>query len=149
MDHEVVPRPCKFVISCWTCPRITSVSTEEKRSKWPWSSRSPKEIFESPHHPLTWSNGFCCGRGKRGAHVEKGKGPWQRNIIIIINLYWIFFREKKTKARENKRMVKLEKFSKLSFLGIFKKNQHNHFWVHDHSSWSTFDLQLVRGPKTL
>jgi hypothetical protein len=36
------------------------------------------------HHPLTWSNGFCGGRGKRGALVvEKGKGLWQRNVNII------------------------------------------------------------------
>ena len=33
---------------------------------------------------LTWSNGFRDARGKRGALVEKGKRPWQRNIVIIM-----------------------------------------------------------------
>jgi hypothetical protein len=28
--------------------------------------------------------GFCSVRGKRGGLVGKGKGPWQRNAIIII-----------------------------------------------------------------
>ena len=45
-------------------------------------------MFSGPHYPLTWSNGFCRGRGKNGALVEKGKGPWQRghhydNFLII------------------------------------------------------------------
>ena len=30
---------------------------------------------------------------------------------------------------------------------IYKKNQHLHFLVHGHSSWSTFGLHLVRGPR--
>ena len=40
-------------------------------------------------------------------------------------------------------------FSKLPFLGIYYKIQHIHFLVHGHTSWSTFDLHLVRGPKAL
>jgi hypothetical protein len=40
---------------------------------------------------LTWSNGFCGERGKKGGMVGKGKGPWQKKIsynkfLIIINL---------------------------------------------------------------
>ena len=31
---------------------------------------------------MTSSNGSCGEIGKRGALVEKGKGPWQRNIFI-------------------------------------------------------------------
>ena len=30
-----------------------------------------------------------------------------------------------------------------------KKNQHLHFLVHGHSSWSTFGLHLVKGPWTM
>jgi hypothetical protein len=26
---------------------------------------------------------FAVGRGKRGTLVEKGKGPWQRNVVLI------------------------------------------------------------------
>ena len=35
------------------------------------------------------------------------------------------------------------------FFIIYLKNQHIHFLVHDHSSWSTFGLHLVRCPKAL
>ena len=43
-------------------------------SKRPWSSRSPKDICKGLHFLLTWSNGFCVGRGKEGALVEKDRG---------------------------------------------------------------------------
>jgi hypothetical protein len=32
------------------------------------------------HYPLTWFNGFCDGRGKKGALVNK-KGPCYKNIV--------------------------------------------------------------------
>jgi len=32
---------------------------------------------------LTWSNGFCDERGKKGGMVGKGKGPWQKKYLII------------------------------------------------------------------
>ena len=35
----------KYVIGCWTHPETTSVYTKRKMSMWPWSSRSPKDIF--------------------------------------------------------------------------------------------------------
>jgi hypothetical protein len=38
---------------------------------------------------------------------------------------------------------------KLPFLDIYLKKQHIHFLMHGHSSWSTFGLNLVRGPKAL
>jgi hypothetical protein len=52
---------------------------------------------------------------------------------------------------EDKRMVKLDysSFSRPSFLGYIIKNQHIHFLVYGHSSWSTFGLHVVRGRKTL
>ena len=44
-------------------------------------------------------------------------------------------RIQQNKRNENKRMVKLDfSFSKLLFWAYIKKNQHIHFWVHDHSS---------------
>jgi hypothetical protein len=38
--------------------------------------------------------------------VEKGKGPWQRNVVTI-NFKCIICGEEKTKTREDMRMVKL------------------------------------------
>jgi hypothetical protein len=48
-------------------------------------------------------------------------------------------------TREDKRMIKLEYFSKLPFWGTYKKNQRIYFLVHGHSSWSTFGLHRVGG----
>jgi hypothetical protein len=56
----------------------------EKMAEDPWRLRSPKYIFQGKINALTWSNGFCCDRGKRGGLVGKGGGPWQRNAILII-----------------------------------------------------------------
>jgi hypothetical protein len=45
------------------------------------------EVFKrhilKPFYPLTSSNMFCDGRDKRGAMVEKAKGPWQSNMYIV------------------------------------------------------------------
>ena len=57
-------------------------------------------------------------------------------------------REDEDKRRQE--MMKLELFFKTILSEhILKKikNQHIHFWVHDHSSWSTIGLHLVRDPK--
>ena len=89
---ELVPGPF------WSTPRKTML-------EWLWNSRSPRDIFWGLHYPLTWSNGFCGGRGKRVALVEKGKGPWQRNIVILV-FWWIFFGEEKSKEWWNLKFVK-------------------------------------------
>ena len=62
--------------------------------------------------------------------------------------------EEKMKTREDKRMVKLDfsfLFSQncLFWAYIKNNNQHIHFLVHGHPSWSTVGVHLVRGPKTL
>jgi len=41
----------------------------------------PKDIFTGLHYPSTWFNGFCDGRGKRVAMVEKNTGPWKKNLL--------------------------------------------------------------------
>ena len=45
MDHESFEGPVKCVIGRWTRHGTTSVYTKEKMLEWPWSSRSPKDIF--------------------------------------------------------------------------------------------------------
>ena len=48
-------------------------------------------IFSSADiYPLTWSDGFCSGRGKRGALVETGQGAHGRQMLFIINFDEIF-----------------------------------------------------------
>ena len=54
------------------------------------------------------------------------------------------------KTREDKRMVKLDFFSfKISFIGHIIIKLVYSLLMHGHSSWSTFGLHLVRGPKAL
>ena len=60
----------------WFTPR-------KRMSEWLWSSKSPTYIFEGLHYLVTWSNGFCGGKGKRGVLVEKDNGMWHRNDVII------------------------------------------------------------------
>jgi hypothetical protein len=85
MDHEVIPRTCKI----WDW--LLNFSWDHfglhqgKKCESDREVRSPKDIFEGLHYPLTWSNKFCGGRGKRGGLVEKGKGPWQKNVVIMFS----------------------------------------------------------------
>jgi len=80
----------KALIGCWTHPGTTSVYTMERMAKEPWRSRSSKYNFQGLIIALTWSNGFCCERGKRGGMVGKGRCPWQRNALLINfnDIFW-------------------------------------------------------------
>ena len=53
------------------------------------------------------------------------------------------------KTREDKIMIILEFFLllKISLFGHILKELPHSLLVHNHSSWSTFSLHLVRGPK--
>ena len=135
----------KYVIGNWTCLGTTSVYIQGKKSKWPWSSRSRKYLFWGLHYPLTWPNKFCGGRGKRGALVKKGKGPWPTNVVII-NCCCIFLRGKRRRRQENGQTCFFS-FQNCPFWAYIKINQHNHFLMHGRSSWSTLGLHIVRGPK--
>jgi hypothetical protein len=68
---------------------------------------------------VTWSNGFCGGRGKRGAMVEKGKGAWQ-SIVVIIKFDYFCGGEEKMKTR-TKGWSNLD-FSYFPFSSIYLKN---------------------------
>ena len=141
MDLEVFPRPCKFVIGCWTSPGTTSVYTKEQNVRVTMKFKVPKR---PTMYPLLWSNGFCR-RGKKGAMVEKGKGPWQY-IIIIMNFKWIVFRGKERwrqeKTREWSNLIFFS--SKLLFWDIYA---HIHFWCMVIPLGSTFSFTPSEGPK--
>ena len=47
---------------------------------------------------------LCGGRGKRGALVEKGKGPWQTNDVMIF-FDTMFLGKEKTKIREWSKLI--------------------------------------------
>ena len=61
-----------------------------------------------------------------------------------------FFGGREDEDKRRDRMVKLDFFSFQSCpFETILKNQHILFSVHGHTSWSTFGLHLLRGPKTL
>ena len=87
----------------------------------PWNDHGVqgphKTNFKGLRYPLTWLNGFCGGRGKRGALVQKGKVPWQRNIVLIHSLIFIFLGVERMRTREVRWMVELGFFLKNSLFG--------------------------------
>ena len=67
-------------------------------------------MFSCLHYPLSWSSGFCAGRGKRGSLGTHIKGPLQEKCWI--NQFESFFslpnisigtrkQEKEVKHEEN------------------------------------------------
>ena len=67
-------------------------------------------------------------------------------------LFFVFFgREVEDKRRQKKirEWSNFNFFSTMTFWAYTKKNQHIHSLVHGLSSWSTYGLHLVRGPKAL
>jgi hypothetical protein len=79
-------------------------------------------------------------RQKGWSSRRKAGGPWQTNVVMIMN----FLGEEKMNTREWSNLIFF--FQIFPFWTYIKK--HIHFLVHGHSSWSTFNSHLVRGPKT-
>ena len=76
------------------------------------------------------------------------------NILIFLfrRMFFIVTRnegKKKKERKSNMKNKKKKKFKTALFWTFKKKNQHIHFLVHGHFSWSMFDLRLVKGPRTL
>jgi hypothetical protein len=86
-------------------------------SKWSLSLRSPNDLFSSLHSPLSWSNGFCIGKGKRDSLSLQKSG-------IMAQKY--YFNSSSP--------------SPSSCFGYIWENQHVHFWVHGHPSRTTFSF---------
>ena len=112
--------------------------------------RSLKDIFKGLYYIVTRSRGFCNRRGKSGALVGKRQGPVIEkcclNNVLMICLFCGGGIEDEDTWRQKNDQTWFFIPSHLPFEGIFFLNQHIHFFVHGHSSWSTFTLHLVRGP---
>lgn len=67
MDYEVVLEQSKSNVGCWTRVGTASVYAKETNGRL----RSQKDMFQGLNNPLTWSNGLCGERGKRGIVVGK------------------------------------------------------------------------------
>ena len=97
MDCEVVPglyKICNWLLN--SSRNHFSLHQGKKNARVIMKFEVPKIYILRP--ALAWSNGFSSGNDKRGALVEKGKGPYHRNIPMI------FFNERlleeKMKTRE-------------------------------------------------
>ena len=77
-----------------------------------------KDVIQGLHYPLTWSNEFCGGKGKRGAMVWKGKGPWD-DVQIKFEWLYLFSGEEKMKTREDKKNGQTWVFPKVTFLDTY------------------------------
>ena len=84
MDHEVVPRPSKI------CDWLLNLSWDYfnlyqgKNVNVIMEFKIPKRHMLRPTLSVDMVQGVYSGKGKIGAMVEKGKGPWPGNTIIIM-----------------------------------------------------------------
>jgi hypothetical protein len=141
----VIPRPYKICDwlgnSSWDHFRLH----QEKHVIVIMEFEVPKSYFKA--YIIHWHgpNNLCGGRGKRGALVGKGKGPWHRNIVII-KIQWNFFGGRED---EDKRTVQLEFLLKTALSKHVLKNSVRSLF----GAWSFLlvhiGLHLVRGPKAL
>ena len=92
----------------------------------------PKRHILSMHYPLTWSDGYCGGRGKIGALVERGRDSWQKTFVII-NFNPIYLGKKRWR-KDNGQSI----YIYICNLYIYFISQNCHFWAHKKSSHSFF-----------
>ena len=88
--------------------------------EWSWSLRSPKDIFEGLHYPVTRFNGFCGGRGKKCAMVEK----YCYNDLLMI--FWGRGRRRHEKTKEWSNLIFF--FQNFPTWTYITKMQHIHFF---------------------
>ena len=113
-----------------------------------------KNLFSALYYPLSWSNGFCSERGRKRLTCRKIQGTMveQNAVLIFMIIFFLSFLPKFTLVqRKEEEKVKHEKYSPQNcpFWIYISNNQHIHFLVQCHLSWSTFALRLVRVPKAL
>jgi hypothetical protein len=101
---------------------------QEKECHSDHGVRGPQKTHLEAHiNTLTWSSGFCGGRGKRAALMQKkNQMPMAKKWCYNKNLMTYFG------GREDEDKIKM---------------QHIHFLVHDPSSWSTFGWHPTWDPK--
>jgi hypothetical protein len=56
---------------------------QAKNVREPIDIEVPQKNIKTLFYPLTWSNGFSVGRGKRGGLEKIARGPWQKNAKIF------------------------------------------------------------------
>ena len=149
MDHEVVPRPCKIcdwlLNSSWDHfglhqgNNVRVIMEFEVPKRHILRTRLSTDMVQCV---LQWERQKKRSRRKRQGPMAK---KWRYDKKINEIMFW--GREDEDKKRQENDQTLF--CFKCLFWAYLKKNQHFHFLVHGHSSWSTFGLHLVRGPKAL
>ena len=158
MDHEVVPRPYKL------CDWLLNSSHDHfglhqgKICQSDHGVRGPPKTY-SKAYIIHWHGpmGFVVERQKTCSNIKR-QGPMAKkccynktSIILYIYIYnfnLILGREDEDKRGQANGQTWIIIFI-IALLEIFKKINTFIVLVHGHSSWSTFGLHLVRGPKAL
>ena len=83
MEREVAPRPCKIHDWLLNSSRDHLGLHQGQNVKVIMEFEVPKRHIRGPTLSIDMVQSVCSVRGKTRALVEKGKGPWQRNIAII------------------------------------------------------------------
>jgi hypothetical protein len=86
MDHKVIPRLCKI------CDWLLNLSRDhfglhqgKKKCQRDHGVQGPQNVYEKAY--IIYSHGptgFVLGEPKRGVLVEKGRGTWQKNVVVVI-----------------------------------------------------------------
>ena len=85
VDHEVVP--CSSKICDWLLNSFQdhfSLHREKKNVRLNMELEVPKRFSFNLHCPLSCTNGFCNGRGKRGFLATNVTRPMLRNAVFAI-----------------------------------------------------------------
>ena len=141
MDHEVVPRPCKI------CNWLLKSSWGHCGLHQGDNVKVTVEFKVPQRHILRPT--LSIGMVQRVLRWGRQNKPMAKKCYYDSIFLRIFLGEEKMKTREDKRMVKLELFffQNCPFWAYTKKTPKSLFGAW--SSWSTFSLHLVRGPKAL
>jgi hypothetical protein len=142
MDVELIPGLLRFTIT------KENVNVTMKFEVLKRHVLRPALSTDMIQRDLRWERHKMCS-SKKKKKKKKSKGLWQRNgVIIFYNILLFSHGKEKMKRREENGQNYIVFFNSALF-GHILNNHQIHFLMHSHSSWSTFSLHLVRGPKTL
>ena len=76
MDYEVIPRPCNVCVVVEFVHEPLWFKPRKKIVKVTMEFEVLKRHIQGVHFSTNMIQRVCRRRGKRGAMIEKGNGPW-------------------------------------------------------------------------
>ena len=142
MVHEVIPCSCKICDWSLNSFRDHLGLRQEKQCK----SEVTKRLIFGPISIIVVVQWVC--NGKR-LSCCKCQGTMVEKCHFKDVLPNVFHSYKERREVEGEKVKHEENFQICHCWAYIGKNQHIHFLVYGHFSWSTFNLHLVMGPKDL